>query len=231
MNRFKNHLIAAAVLSVLAIIGTIMNSRPSVLEAAGGPTVTIDQAQLPLPVQGSTTVSGTVAAKQSGVWNVGITPGASVNVGNPATSPVPTVNQPGPLTNVGRLASELVTLKFAKTCDPSGSGNGWALVSSHGSFSMCFLTIPAGKALVITDFEWSQSGETPGNVMIQGLNVSDTVTPIVVLESSATVGANGLVGGSAHSTTGVVVTSANQLNSAQGSFSDATVSGYLVPNQ
>jgi hypothetical protein len=81
MKRFKNHLIAAAVLSVLAIIGTIMNSRPSVLQAAAGPTVTIDPTQLPLPVQGSTSVSGTVAATQSGTWNVGI-------AGNSASSPL-----------------------------------------------------------------------------------------------------------------------------------------------
>jgi hypothetical protein len=59
MNRFKNHLIAAGVLSVLAIIGTIMNSHQSVAQAAGGPTVTIDPDQLPLPVQGSLGITGT----------------------------------------------------------------------------------------------------------------------------------------------------------------------------
>jgi hypothetical protein len=88
MKRFKNHLIAAGVLSVLAIIGTIMNSHQSVLQTAGGPTVTIDPEQLPLPVTGSTTVSGSVAATQSGLWNVGITGTPSVNITNPADRPV-----------------------------------------------------------------------------------------------------------------------------------------------
>jgi hypothetical protein len=94
MKRYKNHLIAAAVLSVLAVIGTIMNSRQ--VSAQGGPTVTIGS-PIPLPVTGSTTVSGTVAATQSGVWNVGINGTPNVHVTNPATAPVLflNVNDPG----------------------------------------------------------------------------------------------------------------------------------------
>jgi len=63
MNRYKNHLIAAGVLSVLAIIGTIMNSHQSVLQAAGGPTVTIDPDQLPLPVHVNNTVTDPVRVR------------------------------------------------------------------------------------------------------------------------------------------------------------------------
>jgi hypothetical protein len=60
MNKFKNPMMAAAVLTALGLIGSMMNSHPSVLQAAGGPTVTIDPSQLPLHVTGTTTVSGTV---------------------------------------------------------------------------------------------------------------------------------------------------------------------------
>jgi hypothetical protein len=95
MNRYKNHLIAATVLSVLAVIGTIMNSRQASAQG-GGPKVTIES-PIPLPVTGSTTVSGTVAATQSGAWNVGINGTPNVHVTNPATAPVLAlnVNDPG----------------------------------------------------------------------------------------------------------------------------------------
>ena len=114
-HRYKNHLIAAAVLSVLATIGTIMNSRQASAQD-GGPKVTIDSpiplpvtgtvgisgpvninAASALPVTGSTTVSGAVAATQSGTWNVGITGTPNVNVTNPATAPALflNVNDPG----------------------------------------------------------------------------------------------------------------------------------------
>src|SRR5215467_15729029 len=60
MNRFKNHLIAAAMLSVLAIVGTIMNSHQV---AAQGPpdglAVRIVN-PIPVPVTGSLGVNGTV---------------------------------------------------------------------------------------------------------------------------------------------------------------------------
>ena len=51
MNRYKNHLIIAAVLSVLAVIGTTMNSRQA-SAAGGGPTVTIDPDQRRYPSRG-----------------------------------------------------------------------------------------------------------------------------------------------------------------------------------
>lgn len=73
MNIFKKRMLAAAVIAVLALIGSLMNSQQSTVRAAGGPTVTIDSTQLPLPVQGSLGVSGIVSAKQSGTWDVGIT--------------------------------------------------------------------------------------------------------------------------------------------------------------
>jgi hypothetical protein len=60
MNKVKSPVIFIALLAAFALIGSLINSRASVIRAAGGPTVTIDPAQLPLQVTGSTTVSGTV---------------------------------------------------------------------------------------------------------------------------------------------------------------------------
>jgi hypothetical protein len=86
MNRFKNQLIAAAVLSMLAIIGTIMNSHQAAAQGPpGGLAVNIVN-PLPVPVTGSITVAGTMAATQSGSWNVGIT-GPIVNVDSPGRHP------------------------------------------------------------------------------------------------------------------------------------------------
>ena len=50
MKSIKNRLFMAAIIAGLAVIGSVMPSRQSTLQGAGGPTVTIDQAQLPLPV-------------------------------------------------------------------------------------------------------------------------------------------------------------------------------------
>jgi hypothetical protein len=62
MNRIKNHLIAAAVLSVLALIGTIMNSHQA---AAQGPpnglAVNIVN-PVPVPVSGNVGITGNSAA-------------------------------------------------------------------------------------------------------------------------------------------------------------------------
>jgi hypothetical protein len=58
MKTFKNRIIATAVLIGLALLGSLMNSHPSVLQAAGGPTVTIDPSQLPLPITGAVSISG-----------------------------------------------------------------------------------------------------------------------------------------------------------------------------
>jgi hypothetical protein len=147
MTRFKNHLIAAAVLSVLAIVGTIMNSHQAAAQPPGPPgglAVNVVQS-IPLQVTGSTAITGT----------------ANVNVTNPATAPVPTSAQPGgPLTNLGRLASELVVLQL--TSSPSPTCQEWFRVFPDGTFQ-CFTSVPAGLALVVTDLEWDGLG-TAGDV-------------------------------------------------------------------
>ncbi len=79
MQTFQNKLLALAGVVMLALIGSLMNSRQTTAQAAGSAPVTI-VGPLPLPVTGSSTVTGTVAATQSGSWNVGITNTAAAPV-------------------------------------------------------------------------------------------------------------------------------------------------------
>jgi hypothetical protein len=73
MQNFRNKLIAGGAVLVLAAIGTVLNRQA--VQAAGGPSVTIES-PIPLPV------TGTVAATQSGTWNVGIIGIPGVNINN-----------------------------------------------------------------------------------------------------------------------------------------------------
>ena len=80
MNDFKKRMLVTAVIAGLAVIGYLTNSQQAVAQGPpGGLAVNIVN-PLPLPVTGSTTVSGAVAATQSGTWNVGI---AGNSVSNP----------------------------------------------------------------------------------------------------------------------------------------------------
>jgi hypothetical protein len=80
-NKVKTYLSVAAVFTLLWITGTIMNTHPasaqgsSTSSGTSGAPVTIvgATATVPVSVQGTATVGGTVAATQSGDWNVGIT--------------------------------------------------------------------------------------------------------------------------------------------------------------
>ena len=66
MNKFKNSVITAAALGSLALIGSMMNSHSAALQGAGGgPTVTIDPTQLPLPVKLSVTPSFTLSGNSA----------------------------------------------------------------------------------------------------------------------------------------------------------------------
>jgi hypothetical protein len=161
MNRFKNHLIAAAVLTVLATIGTIMNSHQAAAQGPpGGMSVNIVN-PIPLPVTGSVTstvtgtvglASGTTVGLASGT-SVGLAAGASVNVTNPATAPVLSlnVNDPGrnpwqSLVEVTGCATAMVGCGFTATpIVPTGH----RLVIEHVSFNT--LGSSATAALVLLD--------------------------------------------------------------------------------
>jgi hypothetical protein len=154
MDSIKKRIFAAAIIAGLAVIGSLMNSQQSTVRAAGGPTVTIDQAQLPLPVQGSLGVSGTVAATQSGNWNVGITGTPNVHVTNPATAPALTLD-------ISKSASRHVQL----ICGSLGGGNGVTCnpASADGTFSGTTYVVPAGESLVVTSVDMFTFATSGGN--------------------------------------------------------------------
>jgi hypothetical protein len=133
MQNLRNKLIAGGAVLILAAIGSVMNSRQSTIQGAGGPTVTIDQAQLPLPVQGSLGVSGTVAATQAGAWNVGVT--GNVNAKQSGTW------------NVGITGIPIVQDR------DSQARNFYQNVLSHGpctgTCSVAFPAVPGGKRLIV----------------------------------------------------------------------------------
>ncbi len=81
MRTLRENLIIFAVLGVLAVIGLFMNSDRTTAHAAAtsAPVTVVNTAANPVPVTGSTSVSGTIAATQSGTWNVGIAGNAAGN--------------------------------------------------------------------------------------------------------------------------------------------------------
>jgi hypothetical protein len=83
MSRFQNHLVVAAAVVGLAVTGSMMNSRQSTVQGAGEPVVSINPAQLPLPVVGSTTVSGTVGLAAG--TTVGLASGSTVSLASGAS--------------------------------------------------------------------------------------------------------------------------------------------------
>jgi len=157
IREIKNKVIALSAVGILALIGSLMNSRQSVVQGAGGPTVSIDQAQLPLPVTGSATVSGTVSATQSGPWNVGITGIPTVNLATGASVGItgtPTVNIASGL-NVGITGnSEANPLWVDRSDNPAR--HAFRLAGSFGPSSVFASTqvgtVPGGQRYVIEHY-------------------------------------------------------------------------------
>jgi hypothetical protein len=124
MQTLRKNVVALSIVGVLAVIGVLISSHQTHAQGrGGGPTVTIDPAQLPLPVTGNSTVSGTVSATQSGPWNVGI---SGNSVANPLQ--IRDVDRPGNQPAMG-----------GDQCIASGS---------RCNFDSLY-TVPAGKRLVV----------------------------------------------------------------------------------
>lgn len=124
MQTLRKNLVALSIAGVFALTGVFLSSHQTHAQArTGGPTVTIDPSQLPLPVTGSTAVSGTVSATQSGPWNVGIN---NNSVANPLQ--IRDVDSPGNQPAMG-----------GDQCIASGS---------RCNFDSLY-TVPAGKRLVV----------------------------------------------------------------------------------
>jgi hypothetical protein len=77
--------VAVLTISAAAITSEAQNAKPG--DTPAGAPVNI-VSPLPLPVTGSTTVSGTVAATQNGTWTVGIAGTPTVNINSSSTTPL-----------------------------------------------------------------------------------------------------------------------------------------------
>ena len=120
----------------------------STLQGASGPSVTIDPTQLPLPV------TGTVAATQSGPWNVGVTGTPNVNVANAITAPVPVLD-------ISHSASHHVSLD----CFVSASASVGAICSDQSTGAVTPYVVPAGQNLVVTSVDITNAG-LPNRVVL-----------------------------------------------------------------
>jgi hypothetical protein len=80
MQTLRNKLTAVAAIASLTVIGSIMNSRDLSAQPNGNGSAPVTiVGPLPVPVSGAMTVSGAIAASQSGAWNVGIAGNSAAN--------------------------------------------------------------------------------------------------------------------------------------------------------
>jgi hypothetical protein len=162
MKSVTSRLLAAAIIAGLAVIGSMMNSTK--VSAQQGPpnglAVNI-VSPMPVPVTGSTTVSGSVAATQSGPWNVGITGAPTVSVSNTAAGPLFVRNRYEPGENPYQATLSVDALHG---CSSTGC------VTAFG-------TVPSGKRLVIKNITGAVFVTSPGVLVPPQLCVGGSFDP------------------------------------------------------
>ena len=174
------------------------------------------------------TVTGTVAAQQSGTWNVGINGTPTVSLASGATVNVGNVSSPVPVQSVKQSAANFKTLLF------NGTGTAYQEVLADGTLSPSAFAIPAGEQFVITDIDWvafcsfaSSCSVSAGDPVLFSLGeaFSSLGTYAVLL------GLEGVAGRNEHLTSGIVTTSLPTPNVPAGNASGTHVvlRGYLVP--
>ncbi len=158
--RFKDYLVVVG--GILLIALSISFAHVNQVGGAGSAPVTV--VNTPLPVQGNTSVSGTVSATQSGAWSVGVnnfpstltgaTPlpvsgTVTANVSLPDPLPVQSVNSAS-----SSVALECVSPSPFNLCTPAQ----FFQLNNDGTTQGSPYSIPAGQVLVITDVEWQIFG-------------------------------------------------------------------------
>ncbi|HEY7338158.1 MAG TPA: hypothetical protein VH639_24940 [Bryobacteraceae bacterium] len=137
MQNLRNKLLVGGAVLTLAAIGTVMNSHPALGQGVGGPTVTINAGQLPLPVTGTLGVMGT----------------PNVKVTNTITAPVPVLD-------ISHSASQHVAL------DCFGAGQMPICVAQGASSSSTPYAVPAGQNLVLTSVDISADSTSGGSGLL-----------------------------------------------------------------
>jgi hypothetical protein len=128
MERIKKSLTAIAAVGGLAVIGSIMSRYAAAdSSAAADPNKDVVISNVPLPV------TGTVAASQSGAWNVGIQGNPNVTVANPGGNPVQ-------VRDVNEASQPVVAT------------DGFTPFENANGLNALLYTVPAGKRLVIEYF-------------------------------------------------------------------------------
>lgn len=144
MNKLKKQLAAMGAVAFLAATGLLMNSHIAAAQGPpGGMNVQVT-GPLPLPVTGSTTVSGPVAVTQSGPWAVGISGTPNVHLSNPISSPAITQS-------VAQIANNQVTLIAAGT--PANVPGGGSFLRVFPDGSRAAFQVPSGYDFVLTNVE------------------------------------------------------------------------------
>ncbi len=159
----KKHLVSAGVLAALFVAGSLMPDSPAGKAVAqpgqgqGSAPVHI-VGPLPVPVTGTSTVSGTIAATQSGTWNFGVT--------NTKFNPVPVQQaiepvyiskglvlgvgsgSAGPEVVYAVPANKILALEFASySCTSTTSGPGFDTSGQIAGFSLQYVTTFEGAAI------------------------------------------------------------------------------------
>ena len=196
------------------------------------PVVPVNVTNTPLPVnvQGTQSVSGTVAAAQSGLWNVGIT-------GLP-----PVTLQAGATVTVANSAAQAVPVVDVTTSQPiqllSGDGCEFDAISKQCSLDL--VTVPAGHRLVLESVSGIigiPAGDTLYYALIlQGCGQGCTAKPwqFVVPQLIGTPGGTMQMFAFNHHTRmywdegQTVRFSAIKDRDTAGGFANATFSGYLI---
>src|SRR5579864_3374833 len=190
----KGFKFAAATAAV--IIMTVFAAGTAVAGGASNTPQSVDVVNTPTVNVGNTP-SVTVANTPS--VNVANTPAVSIS-GTPNVNADATITAPGPLTNVGRLASQHITLNvvLGSTCSTR-----LQQIKGDGNVTCFDLSNDPAQALVITDtafFGQTTAGNTCG-MFIFGQGLGNLFFPSV-----ATAAADGTASKSEHLTTGVVMT-------------------------
>lgn len=159
MKKLKHYLTAS--IGLILFVSVIAFSLPQMGHANFPPdkdvkVINTPAEAVPVAVQGTTTVAGTVNTKQSGAWNVGIAGTPTVEVGNGAGNPVL-------MRDVDRPTAQPFQYEAVVTIEDGLQG---------GNAS---IPVPSGKLLVIENV--SAFGTAPDSQRIQTFSINTHVTP------------------------------------------------------
>jgi hypothetical protein len=165
MKNLKHYLTAS--IGLILFVSVIAFSLPQMGHANFPPdkdvkVINTPAEAVPVAVQGTTTVAGTVNTKQSGAWNVGITGTPTVEVGNEAGNPVL-------MRDVDRPTAQPFQYEAVVTIEDGLQG---------GNAS---IPVPSGKLLVIENV--SAFGTAPASQRIQTFSINTHVAPDNTLRS------------------------------------------------